>query len=409
VIDNRTLSDRFPTAKSSGSREAAFNTEDQLPDTSERNRAYQNRRSSSITDVRVGQIEAAPLRRQNNNNSSYLDVSNRQEMFADGTVSPTPAASFKESSRTGQSNAENDNLLRREGVLRASQANAVNDHPQEASGERSQGDDEPYFYGESSNTALMQEAQDIISPSVNLDFSSNADTLQGESSIYLPSNNHQRREDNIRTLPSLFLTAENHLNDLDLPPRPLADHLLLSYFSRVHILYPFLHRPTFEAAYEKLWAPSTAGANHESRGTSNRPADTGLGNSTNSGPDSRIFRAGVNAIFALSCQFSDLPISKSLVAAKGYLERAMALILHPELLDDPTISVVQVLLLLCLHLQSTPLRNRLWNTIGLALRMAQGLALHDDDDKRHGNGKTKDDIWIEIRRRIWYSCTMLEM
>jgi hypothetical protein len=265
------------------------------------------------------------------------------------------------------------------------------------------------FDAKSSSIALMQEAQEIISPSVNLDSSSNADTLQGESSIYLPSNIHQRPEDNIRALPLMFLTAENHLNDLDLPPRPLADHLLLSYFSRVQILYPFLHRPTFEAAYEKLWTPSTAGDNHENSGTPNRSVDTGLGNFINSGPDSRIFRAGVNAIFALSCQFSDLPISKSLVAAKGYLERAMSLLLHPELLDDPTISVVQVLLLLCLHLQSTPLRNRLWNTIGLALRMAQGLALHDDDDRRLGNGKTNDNIWIEIRRRIWYSCTMLEM
>lgn len=387
----------------------AFNNEDHLPDISERNRASQNRRSPSMPDFHAAQMEAAPLRGQNTNDFSYLDVSNHQERFADGTVSPTPAASFKESSRTGQSNAANDAPLRREGVHRASQANAVNDLPQEPGGERCQVEDEPYFYGESSSTALMQEAQEIISPSVNLDLSSNADTLQGESSIYLPSNNHRRREDNMRTLPSMFLTAENHLNDLDLPPRPLADHLVLSYFSRVHILYPFLHRPTFEAAYEKLWAPSTVGDNHENRGTSNRPADTGLGNFTNSGPDSRIFRAGVNTIFALSCQFSDLPISKSLLAAKGYLERAMALILHPELLDDPTISVVQVLLLLCLHLQSTPLRNRLWNTIGMALRMAQGLGLHDDDDKRHGNGKTKDNVWIEIRRRIWYSCTMLEM
>jgi hypothetical protein len=142
VTENRPLLDRFPPAKSCGSKEAALDIEDQLPDTSERNRAYQNPRSPSAADGHVGQIEANPLHGQNTTGFSHLDVSNRQERFADGTVSTTPAASLEESLRTGQSKAENDAPLRREGVLRASRANAVNDHLQEAGGERSQGDDE---------------------------------------------------------------------------------------------------------------------------------------------------------------------------------------------------------------------------------------------------------------------------
>ena len=400
---NRPFLDTFPVTQTIEIRKEALDVGDQPPNVSERNRGFQYGE-----DAHTIQTEAAPFRGQDITGPSSLDVPHHQEVFADGSTSMPPPTLFNKSPRTGHNEIEDCAHLQREGVLRANQPGAVSDDLQETGGERSQDNDEPFFYGESSSTALMQEVQDIISPSANLDFSGKADTLRGDSSIYSAQDNYPRREENIRSLQSIYLAANNHIHDLDLPPRPLADHLVHSYFSRVHILYPFLHRPTFEAAYAKLWSPSTTRDTHGSSGETNN-LDAGLGDFTHSGPDSRVFCAGINAIFALSCQFSDLPISKSLVAAKGYLERAMALLLHPEMLDNPSISVVQVLLLLCLHLQSTPLRNRLCNIIGLACTMAQGLALHDDDNRRHGNGTTKNWIVIEIGRRIWYSCTMLEM
>ena len=336
-------------------------------------------------------------------------MSNDQEASANGSTSRMLADSVYGSSRARPSNAEIDVQRQHETFLRGRKLDATNEDPQVIGHETPRGNDEPYFYGESSTTTLMQEVHEIISPSARVDFSSNTDPSRGEPSVYSAPDNHPRRGESIRNLHSNYLTVRNHMNDFDLPPRSLADHLVNSYFNRVHILYPFLHRPTFEAAYEKLWAPITLRDVDGSGGRLNSLADAGLGSSTNSSPESRVFYCGVNAIFALSCQFSELPISKTTEAAKGYLERAMALLLHSELLDNPSVSLVQVLLLLCLHLQSTPLRNRLWNVIGMAFRMAQGLGLQVEDGEGYGNWKTKSDLEIEMRRRVWYSCVMLDL
>lgn len=38
-----------------------------------------------------------------------------------------------------------------------------------------------------------------------------------------------------------------------LPPRKVAEELLQSYWTYVHTLYPFLHKPSFMRIYSKLW------------------------------------------------------------------------------------------------------------------------------------------------------------
>ena len=342
------------------------------------------------------------------------------------TPNPSPALNASEGGRRAFGSGEQSPILsqRNSGrerrdlsrpVVGANQSGSVSLHVQDSvdlqtiGHETPQENDEPYFYGESSNATLMQEVHDIISPTAQVDPSSNTDPSRGEPSIYSAPDSYMRREESIRTLHSNYLSVGSQINNFDLPPRSLADHLLDSYFNHVYILYPFLHRPTFEAAYEKLWAPANLRDVDGSGGGLNTFSGAGLGNFLDSGPESRVFYGGINAIFALSCQFSDLPIPKAMVAAKAYLERAMALLVHAELLDYPSISLVQVLLLLCLHLQSTPLRNRLWNIIGLAFRMAQGLGLHVEDGEGYGNRKTKSVLEIGMRRRTWYSCVMLDM
>ncbi|KAJ5750658.1 hypothetical protein N7533_007686 [Penicillium manginii] len=159
-------------------------------------------------------------------------------------------------------------------------------------------------------------------------------------------------------------------DDFSLPPRSLADHLLECYWNRVHCLYPFFHRPSFEQAYENLW------------GSSKWPKpqlpelNIGLGGSFDSGHQSIVFHCALNAIFGLSCHFSDIPAAEREAAAYSFFLRSKRFV-GLDLLDIGTIGVVQTLLIISLLLQSTPYPNRCWNAIGLACRVAQGLGLHE--------------------------------
>ena len=308
------------------------------------------------------------------------------------------------SSRTGTSTADSDIPVSRETSFQGLDATSLKLQPPESTAPQDNGTS--YFYGESSNMAIMQEVHNIISPPTRGDLDTNTDSSRGAPSIYLPTDSKHRLSTQIRDL--RVLSDRLPISWLDLPPRSLADHLLECYFDRVYILYPFLYRPTFEAAYKNLWVPIDTIDMDDAREGLVNLSDTGLGNHTDSGPQSRIFYGGLNAIFALSCQFSDLPTSTSTEASNVYLERAMMLLLDAGLLDHPTISLVQVLLLICLHLQSTPLRNRLWNIIGLAVRMAQGLGLGEENSELCGNCTSKSILAIEMRRRTWYSCVMLD-
>lgn len=78
-----------------------------------------------------------------------------------------------------------------------------------------------------------------------------------------------------------------------LPPRPLADHLVDCYFSKIHVLYPFVHKEAFLAAYDSLWrnkdSPSTRSTN-----------GLGLGDARG---DRTTFYYGLNVIFASGVSF----------------------------------------------------------------------------------------------------------
>lgn len=186
-------------------------------------------------------------------------------------------------------------------------------------------------------------------------------------------------------------------DDFSLPPRALADHLLECYWERVHCLYPFFHRPSFEQAYENLW------------GSSKWPKpelpelNIGLGGSFDSGPQSIVFHCALNAIFGLGCHFSDIPATEREAAVYTFFLRAKRFV-GLDLLDCGTIGVVQTLLIIAILLQSTPYPNRCWNSIGVACRVAQGLGLHEEASQR-----SIKPLEREIRRRTWHGCVIMDM
>jgi hypothetical protein len=187
--------------------------------------------------------------------------------------------------------------------------------------------------------------------------------------------------------------------NLCLPQRDLADKLLENYWTKAYSLYPFVYKPSFTRAYEDLWKPSS----ELQRGA--KDCDLGLGTPGVSDSRTIVFHCAINAIFALSCQLSgpDILQQDRESLSQTFFLRAKSL-LHVDILDHGSVALVQTLLIIAQYLQSTSFPSRCWNSLGLACRIGQGLGLHVED-----RGLQRDPREVELRRRVWYGCTVMDM
>ncbi|KXT11592.1 hypothetical protein AC579_3123 [Pseudocercospora musae] len=143
-----------------------------------------------------------------------------------------------------------------------------------------------------------------------------------------------------------------------LPRRRQADNFLLCYWEFIHPLFPVLHQPTFTRKYEALWIDSDV---------TQREHDTEA--------EEAAFMSTLNLVFAIGCKFSTLVehAQKQSVAEDFFQKSRQA---YPfDVLDSNSISAVQMLVLTGVYLQSTQHASRCWNSLGLAIRMAQLLAM----------------------------------
>ena len=194
-------------------------------------------------------------------------------------------------------------------------------------------------------------------------------------------------------------TSDNfEIDDLLLPPRTFADKLVKHFFEKVFILYPFFHRPSFEVAYRSLWR-----AEDEPIITAPTALQIGLGSRGESGPKSIVFQCALNLIFALGCQFADIPPEEAKAVANSFFLRAKRFI-GLDFLDINTLGVVQTLLITGLFLQSSPYPSRCWHSVGNACRVAVVLGLHRSDILA-----TLSPLESEIRKRTWHGCVMMDM
>ncbi|KAI9644448.1 hypothetical protein NHQ30_006469 [Ciborinia camelliae] len=170
-----------------------------------------------------------------------------------------------------------------------------------------------------------------------------------------------------------------------LPQRQQADEFLNCYWEFVHPLFPLLDLQGFNATYEQLWVSSPGKGLDGDELTKT------------------IFHATLNLVFALGCQYSsDIPPHRKSSYADELYRRSRKL-LNFEILDALQLSLVQLFLLTGVYLQSTEHANRCWNVVGLAIRTAQGLGINTEN-----NSHIKNQLSIEIRRRVWYSCVLLD-
>ena len=238
------------------------------------------------------------------------------------------------------------------------------------------------FFGSSSAHGFTRQMYGII-PQNNANLAPSAPTETPSSDQPFPAS------------ASPYVATEN----FSLLPRELADRLMYLYWDRVHVLYPFLHKPSFSQAYEDLWRPASE---HHPR----NEAGLGLGASKESGPSSVIFHCALNAVLALGLQFSDLPLDEKQRLSATCLSKSKDL-LRLDLFDNGDIALVQTLLLLTQYFQSTNWPNKCWTTIGLACRLAQGLGLHVEEDPVDDQAVSVD--ICEMRRRAWHGCVTLDI
>jgi Fungal specific transcription factor domain len=190
------------------------------------------------------------------------------------------------------------------------------------------------------------------------------------------------------SLPSPEILFERNESASVYPTRRKADDYLHCFWEFIHPVFPVIHKTSFVAKYEKLWLPDDTEQHDDSR--------TDL--------EEVVFTSNLNLIFALGCQFSALiPATQKRAAAGDFYHRSRHLF-HFDILDSKSISLVQMLLLTGVYLQSTPHANRCWNSIGLAIRLAQSLGLHFD----YAGRRPETQLTCQMRRRIWHTCILLD-
>lgn len=182
-------------------------------------------------------------------------------------------------------------------------------------------------------------------------------------------------------------------DDYHLPPRNVADHLLRLYWERVQNVYPFLHWPTLEAAYKRLWLSESEIAQ--------LPELVGVGIGSRS-CSVVVFYCAINAIFALASQFTEGLEHERKERSLPFVRRSRHL-MRLDFLDNADICLVQALLVFARYLQTTNFPSRCRNVVGVAYRMAQSLDLGNEVDRGEMSM-----LEIEMRRRVWHSCTSLD-
>lgn len=174
-----------------------------------------------------------------------------------------------------------------------------------------------------------------------------------------------------------------------------------SYRSWVHSLYPFVHLPSFHQRYLHLWDA----AYEEQTDTSSRSNDDYYDT-----VGDKLFYCLLNVVFSLGALFnSDIASQERHSVSSTFFDRAKK-VLDFDLLSHGSAPLVQTLLLMGQYLQSTDVPSSCWNTIGLAIRVAQGIGLQFEPwcCRKESCPNGHDQLEIEMRRRTWTGAVLFD-
>ena len=164
--------------------------------------------------------------------------------------------------------------------------------------------------------------------------------------------------------------------DLVLPARKVADHLMAIYLTREYVNLPIFNLPNFESKYVALW-------------TGEDLLD-----------DLVVFRGMLNMMFALGSLTTN-PINQN--EASTYFIRGQNIIRLGGL-EGKDISHIQAYLIASQYLLAINNTAAAWNSVGLAVRIAQSLRLHLSSGSQYLHRREER----ELARRLWHSCMIME-
>ncbi|KAH8803655.1 fungal-specific transcription factor domain-containing protein [Xylogone sp. PMI_703] len=176
---------------------------------------------------------------------------------------------------------------------------------------------------------------------------------------------------------------DTHQYRSDLPTKELADAYIDIYFFTIHIAYPFVDKSLFMQRYEKFWSGDAETA------------------------ESSSWLSLFYTILAIGAYYTSFPRCENtnLRAHLNYFGHAMYL--SHSMMTDCTLENIQMLLAQCFFLLAMGQTDRCWNTLGLAIRVAQSIGLHVEDSlKQPLTGLTPREQ--ETERRTWYSMYVLD-
>lgn len=116
----------------------------------------------------------------------------------------------------------------------------------------------------------------------------------------------------------------------------------------------------------------------------------------------RAFFSTFNTILALGSRYSTRTDSSqgSNLSAETFFQRSQQLTTH-ESPDHGSLQLVQALILTAQYLQGSDMVNRCWVTVGLAIRVAQGIGIQLDY-------ACESQAEREERRRTWWCCILMD-
>uniref|UniRef100_A0A0W0EU63 Transcription factor domain-containing protein n=1 Tax=Moniliophthora roreri TaxID=221103 RepID=A0A0W0EU63_MONRR len=231
------------------------------------------------------------------------------------------------------------------------------DPDEDPGGEQDSTGESSIFPGNSSSTSLTRTALELKLETLGWSTDSLQDEPEGE--------DHQPWEDT-------FADTSHH--KYQFPEDDLMTDLIDLYFTKVNILLPVLHRPTFERNIaKKLHLESEAFA------------DVLLlvcANASRMSDDPRVLLPGVDSW--LSC---------------GWKWFVQIDLVDRKFLDVPTLYDVQSNCLYCIFLQGSSAPHACWTMVGIGLRMAQQMGAH----RRRETHTVEDEL---VKRAFWCLLTI---
>lgn len=155
----------------------------------------------------------------------------------------------------------------------------------------------------------------------------------------------------------------------DLPSKHMADHLLSSYYSSVHMITPILHWPTFEQEYEAVYKAGSL------RGVP------------------PVWSSLFFAVLAVGVLFSIEPSIHRPYKGKEYIETSR--MLTDMWNDEFVIDHARTAILTSIFLTEMNLKSAAWTWLASAVRISQDIGLHCETGPWPM-------IEREMRRRVWW-------